>query len=112
MLVHGNPTWGYLYRNFIEPLKNAGYRVIVPDHLGFGRSEKPDNAKLYTITRHAQRFEDFIESLNLNNAVVVSHDWGGPISLLWAVKHSEKVAAMFFLNTGAYILKRKKEFDT
>ena len=49
VMVHGNPTWGYLYRNFIPPLVDAGYRCIVPDHLGFGRSDKPDDAGLYQV---------------------------------------------------------------
>ncbi|WP_158078238.1 alpha/beta fold hydrolase [Haemophilus paracuniculus] len=109
ILVHGNPTWGYLYRHFIQPLTKAGYRVIVPDHLGFGRSEKPDQTNLYAVPRHAERFEALIESLNLQNAVLVAHDWGGPISLWWAVRHSHKVAGMFLLNTGAYVVRQKEK---
>ena len=99
VLVHGNPTWGYLYRNFIPPLVAAGNRVIVPDHLGFGRSEKPGEAELFRVRRHAERFDALLESLDLNGVVLVPHDWGGPISLWWATHHPGRVAGLFILNT-------------
>ncbi len=102
VMAHGNPTWGYLYRNFIGPVTEAGYRAIVPDHLGFGRSDKPDQAELYTIQRHADRFEALLESLDLQDATVVSQDWGGPISLNWASKHPDRVRSLFILNTFAH----------
>ena len=107
VLVHGNPTWGYLYRNFIPPLVKAGYRVIVPDHLGFGRSDKPDMPELYRIPRHAERFEALLESLDLHDATVVPQDWGGPIGLAWAGQHPERVGGLFILNTFAH----KPTFD-
>lgn len=78
VVVHGNPTWGYLYRNFIPALVAAGRRVIVPDHLGFGRSDKPGVADLYRVPRHAARLERVLESLDLREATVVPQDWGGP----------------------------------
>lgn len=102
IMVHGNPTWGYLYRNFVTPLAEAGYRVIVPDHLGFGRSEKPDRADLYTIRHHCDRLDALLESLDLREATVVCQDWGGPISLWWATKHEERVRSLFVLNTFAH----------
>ncbi len=104
VLVHGNPTWGYLYRNFIPPLVKAGYRVIVPDHLGFGRSDKPDVPELYRIPRHAERLEPLLESLDLHDATVVPQDWGGPIGLAWAGRHPNRVARLFILNTFAHRL--------
>jgi pimeloyl-ACP methyl ester carboxylesterase len=55
VLVHGNPSWGFVYRNFVGPLAAVGYRVIVPDHLGFGRSDKPHDASLCTVSRHVER---------------------------------------------------------
>ena len=64
VLLHGNPTWGYLYRNFIDPLVAAGHRAIVPDYLGFGRSDKPDEPGLYRIPRHADRLDALLESLD------------------------------------------------
>lgn len=99
VLVHGNPTWGYLWRNFIPPLVRAGFRVIVPDHLGFGRSDKPDDSAVYRIPRHVARFDQFIESLDLRDATVVAQDWGGPIGLAWAARHPERIHALAILNT-------------
>lgn len=99
VLVHGNPTWGYLYRHFIPPLVRAGFRAIVPDHLGFGRSDKPDDPELYRIPRHVARLEALLESLDLREATVVPHDWGGPIGLAWAGKHPERIRNLVILNT-------------
>lgn len=101
-MVHGNPTWGYLYRNFIPPLVAAGFRAIVPDHLGFGQSDKPDDPELYRILRHAARLEVLLESLDLHDATVVPHDWGGPISLAWAARHPKRVRSLAILNTMAH----------
>lgn len=102
VLLHGNPTWAYLYRNFIPPLVEAGYRAIVPDHLGFGRSDKPDRSELYRIHRHIDRLDLLLESLDLSGVTVVPQDWGGPIGLGWAVRHPERIAALFILNTYAH----------
>jgi pimeloyl-ACP methyl ester carboxylesterase len=102
VMLHGNPTWGYLYRNFIPPLVEAGHRAIVPDHLGFGRSDKPDRPELYTIRRHAERMEALLESLDLRDATVVPQDWGGPIGLYWASRHPERCRGLFILNTYAH----------
>src|SRR5258708_3891222 len=99
VLVHGNPTWGFLYRDFIGPLTEAGPRAIVPDHLGFGRSDKPADPELYRIPRHIARLDALLESLDLRDAVVVVQDWGGPIGLSWAVAHPERVSGLFILNT-------------
>ena len=104
VLLHGNPTWGYLYRRFIPPLVEAGHRVIVPDLLGFGRSEKPGDRDLYHVRRHAERLEALLESLDLHRAVLVPHDWGGAIGLWWATRHPERVAGLFILNTVAHDL--------
>jgi pimeloyl-ACP methyl ester carboxylesterase len=101
VMVHGNPTWGYLYRNFIPPLVEAGYRVIVLDLLGAGRSDKPDRAEVYTIRRHAERTEQLLESLDLRDATLVPHDWGMN-SLYWAIHHPERLRGLFILNTIAH----------
>lgn len=107
IMVHGNPTWGYLWRRFIPPLVEAGFRAIVPDHLGFGRSDKPDNPELYRIPRHAARLESLLESLDLKQATVVPQDWGGPIGLAWAARHPERVSSLAILNTFAHRPPRK-----
>jgi pimeloyl-ACP methyl ester carboxylesterase len=102
VMVHGNPTWGYLYRNFIPPLVDAGYRCIVPDHLGFGRSDKPDIAELYQVPRHAQRLDALLESLDLHDATLVSQDWGGALGFYWATRHPDRIAALCILNTSTH----------
>jgi len=107
IMVHGNPTWGYLWRHFIPPLVEAGFRTIVPDHLGFGRSDKPDNPELYRIPRHAARLESLLESLDLMHATIVPQDWGGPIGLAWAARHPERVSSLAILNTFAHRPPRK-----
>ncbi|HEV8647897.1 MAG TPA: alpha/beta fold hydrolase [Actinomycetes bacterium] len=106
VLVHGNPSWGYLYRNFIGPLVEAGYRVIVPDLLGAGRSDKPDRPEVYKIRRHAERTEQLLESLDLRDATLVPHDWGMN-SLYWAIHHPERLRGLFILNTIAH--RRREE---
>lgn len=102
VMVHGNPTWAYLYRNFIPALVAGGHRAIAIDHLGFGRSDKPDRPELYRIERHCRRMEALLESLELSDATVVPQDWGGPIGLYWASRHPDRVARLFILNTFAH----------
>jgi pimeloyl-ACP methyl ester carboxylesterase len=101
VLMHGNPAWGYLYRNFIPPLARAGHRVIVPDLLGAGRSDKPDDPEVYRVRRHAERTEQLLESLDLRGATLVPHDWGMH-SLYWAIRHPERLRGLFILNTIAH----------
>ena len=102
VMVHGNPTWGYLYRRFIEAVTAAGYRAIVMDHLGFGRSDKPDRPELYQIPRHGDRCEALLESLDLTDATILVQDWGGPIGLTWAARHPERLRSLAVLNTFAH----------
>ncbi|MEO0421167.1 MAG: alpha/beta fold hydrolase [Pseudomonadota bacterium] len=99
ILVHGNPTWSYLYRRFINALVAQGHRAIAFDHLGFGRSEKPDHPSLYEIPAHGARAEALLEALDLQDATLVVQDWGGPIGLTWAARHPERVRSLAILNT-------------
>ncbi|MDQ3241932.1 MAG: alpha/beta fold hydrolase [Actinomycetota bacterium] len=101
VLLHGNPTWGYLYRRVIPPLVAGGRRAIAVDQLGFGCSDKPNRAELYRVPAHAARLEELLESLELQSATLVVHDWSGPIGLRWAVRHPERVARLLILNTFA-----------
>lgn len=101
VLAHGNPTWGFLYRNFVGPLTQAGYRVIVPDFLGFGRSDKPKDRAAYDAAAHVQRLIALLDSLDLHHATVVPQDWGG-LALAWAVARPERVDRLFVLNTTAH----------
>lgn len=99
IMVHGNPTWSYLYRRFIKAVTGWGFRAIAMDHLGFGRSDKPARTSAYSIPAHADRCEALLESLDLRNAVIVVQDWGGPIGLTWAARHPDRVYGLFILNT-------------
>ncbi|WUH91495.1 alpha/beta fold hydrolase [Streptomyces sp. NBC_00433] len=101
VLIHGNPTWGFLYRNFIDPLVHAGYRVVVPDFLGFGRSDKPKDRIAYHAAAHTRRLADLLDSLDLDHTTVVPQDWGG-LGLAWAVARPERVDRLFILNTTAH----------
>jgi haloalkane dehalogenase len=95
--LHGQPTWGYLYRNFIPPL-SQGYRVIVPDHMGYGKSETPQD-KFYTFQQHVENLAALIEHLNLEEITIACQDWGGPIAAAYTIRHPEKVKRLFLMNT-------------
>lgn len=97
--LHGNPSWGYLYRAFVAPLVAAGHRVIVVDHLGFGRSDKPAGRAAYTVERHVARFTQLMHALELEAITLLLHDWGGPIGLAWATTHPGKTARLVLFNT-------------
>lgn len=95
--LHGEPTWGYIYRNFIPPLADD-YRVLVPDHMGFGKSETPQD-RTYTLQTHVENLEKFIDDLNLTDITFVGQDWGGPITGAYSIRHPEKVRRVFLMNT-------------
>jgi haloalkane dehalogenase len=100
---HGEPTWAYLYRRIARPLAHAGLRVVCPDLPGFGRSDKPTDPRWYTYDRHVDVVSALLAVLDLKDAVVVVHDWGGPIGLRWAVENTDRVSALVILNTGLYV---------
>jgi haloalkane dehalogenase len=95
--LHGEPTWGYLYRKFIPPLSKT-HRVIVPDHMGFGKSETPQDRE-YTLRTHVENLTALIEELNLRDITFVVQDWGGPISSAFTVRHPERVKRLCLMNT-------------
>ena len=99
---HGEPTWGYLYRKLIPPLRDAGHRVICPDYAGFGRSDKPTDRGWYTVEGHLALVSELLEGLDLSDATVVVHDWGGAIGLRWVVENADRVGALVILNTGLF----------
>ncbi|HTO96168.1 MAG TPA: alpha/beta fold hydrolase [Myxococcales bacterium] len=102
VLLHGNPTWGYLYREFIRRL-SPRYRVIVPDHVGFGRSDKPRDPLCYTLERHIDDLGRVLRELSPTRVVPVMQDWGGPIGMGWATRQPDKVAGVVVLNTWAFV---------
>ncbi len=99
VMLHGNPTWGYLYRNFIGTLVEAGYRAVAHDELGFGRSDKPERVAEYSLARHVAHFGALMDELELDGITLVVQDWGGPIGLAWAVEHPDRVKRLVLLNT-------------
>jgi haloalkane dehalogenase len=99
---HGEPTWAYLYRKMIGPLVAAGHRVIAPDYVGFGRSDKPTERDWYSYDRHVDYVGRLLAQLDFDDATVVVHDWGGPIGLRWAVENEERVSRLVVLNTGLF----------
>ena len=98
LLLHGEPTWGYLYRNIIPPLTRLG-RVIVPDHMGFGKSETPQDRE-YSIQDHVENLERLVDHLGLDAITIVGQDWGGPIGSALAMRRPERVARFCYMNTG------------
>ncbi len=102
VFVHGEPTWSFLWRKVIPPVLEAGFRCIAPDHAGFGRSDKPTDLGWYSYDRHAELFGELIERLDLRDATVVVHDWGGPIGLRAAVEQPERIARMVIMDTGLF----------
>ncbi len=99
LLLHGMPTWAYLYRDMIPKLVAAGYRCIAPDHMGFGRSDKPTDIHWYTIARHTEILTSLITALDLNEITLVCQDWGGPTGLAQAVTMPERFARLIIMNT-------------
>ena len=99
LLLHGMPTWAYLYRHVIPVLLDAGYRCIAPDHLGFGRSDKPVDENFYTIARHTEVLTSLITTLDLSDITLVCQDWGGPIGLAQAVYMPERFSRLTIMNT-------------
>ncbi len=99
LLLHGEPTWAFLYRKMIPPLARVA-RVVAPDFFGFGRSDKPTRIEDYSYDFHYASIEALAEELDLREATLVVQDWGGPIGLRLAVEQPERVARLVLLNTG------------
>jgi haloalkane dehalogenase len=100
LLMHGEPSWAYLYRNIIPGLVARGYRVIAPDLVGFGRSDKPGNRSDYTFERHVGWMSDWLRALDLNGTVLFCQDWGGLIGLRLVAAFPERFSAVAVANTG------------
>ena len=99
LLLHGEPSWAFLYRKMIPPLARVA-RVVAPDYYGFGRSDKPTQIEDYSYDFHYASIERLAAELDLREATVVVQDWGGPIGLRLAVEQPERVARLVILNTG------------
>jgi len=108
LMLHGNPTWSFLYRKMIMNMKE-NYRCIAPDYPGFGLSNAPTGYD-FLPNSHARVIFEFVEKLKLNNFILVMQDWGGPIGLLLAEKFPERVRGMVIGNTWAWPLKGNLRF--
>ena len=99
LLLHGEPTWSYLYRTVIAELVPTA-RCVAPDYFGFGRSDKPTDPTWYSYDRHTESVARLAEALDLRGATLVVQDWGGPIGFRFAVENPGRVARLVVLNTG------------
>jgi len=100
LCLHGQPTWSYLYRKMIPVFTAAGFRVIAPDLVGFGRSDKPSETADYTYARHVQWMSDWLTGLDLDRINLFCQDWGGLIGLRLVAKHPERFARVVAANTA------------
>ena len=104
LMIHGEPSWCYLYRRMVPIITAAGFRAVAPDLVGFGRSDKPTKRTDYTYQRHVDWMTSFLEQVDLRNITLVCQDWGGLIGLRLAAEHPDRfariVAANTFLPTG------------
>ena len=104
LMLHGNPTWSFYYRNLIKGLRSQ-YRCIVPDHIGCGLSDKPQDYD-YTLSRHIDNLTALVDHLALDNITLVVHDWGGAIGMGLAVLQPEKIKRFVIFNTAAFLSNR------
>ena len=102
LLLHGNPTWSFLYRKFIPRIVAAGYRAIAPDHIGFGLSDRPAREHDFSLENHIANLAEFIRGLGLTRLTVVCQDWGGPTGLACAVLNPAAFKALVVMNTWAW----------
>ena|SRR5579859_6761446 len=100
LLMHGEPSWSYLYRKMIPIITAAGHRAIAPDLVGFGRSDKPAHRQDYTYQRHVDWMRGLLEQLDLQDITLVCQDWGGLIGLRLAAEHEQRFARIVAANTG------------
>lgn len=102
LLLSGNPTWGFLYRDFIQPLTSAGYRAIAPDWIGAGYSDHPRLDSALTLAHHIADLVSLLDQLDVRDYVIVGHDWGGPQGVGAALQRVERLSALVLMNTWLF----------
>jgi len=102
VMWHGEPTWGFLWRHVLPPVRDAGHRVVLPHLPELGRSDQPMDPGWYSYDRHVAVAATLLEDLDLRDATFVVHDWGGPIGLRLAVEHPDRVARIVAMDTGVF----------
>ncbi len=100
VMVHGNPTWSFFFRNLVKKLA-VNHQVVVPDHMGCGLSDKPQQY-LYRLETHIENLENLVTSLKLENITLIVHDWGGSIGMGFAMRHSELIKRIVIMNSAAF----------
>jgi haloalkane dehalogenase len=100
--MHGEPTWSHLWRDVIAPVRDAGFRCIAPDLVGFGRSDKPTDLAWYSYDQHVAAMASLLTALDLRDATIVVHDWGGPIGLRLAVERPDAFTRLVITDTGLF----------
>lgn len=105
LMIHGNPTWSFYYRNLVKDLSSDGFRCIAPDHIGCGFSSKPQNYP-YTLAQHISNLETLVDHLDLSDITLVLHDWGGAIGMGLATRRPKRIKRIIVLNTAAFRSRR------
>ena len=100
LCLHGEPTWSYLYRRMIPPFLAAGYRVVAPDFMGFGRSDKPEEESFYAFAMHRSFLLDLVEQLDLRRITLAVQDWGGLLGLTLPMEAAERYDRLLIMNTA------------
>ena len=101
LMLHWKPPWSFYYRNLILGLKDS-YRCVVPDHMGMGKSDKPQDYP-YTLSQHIDNLEQLVNHLGLDDITLVVHDWGGAIGMGFAVRHPKLIRRLVIFNTAAFL---------
>lgn len=111
VMVHGNPTWSFHYRGLVEAL-SPNFRTIVPDHIGCGLSDKPDDSRYaYTLASRVDDLEALLDDLRIQRDInLVLHDWGGMIGMTYAARHPERISRIVAMNTAAFHMPASKSF--
>lgn len=109
VMVHGNPGWSFEFRKIISEMSKTN-RCIAPDHIGFGLSDKPNDFD-YLPSSQATNFEQFMDSLNLNDITMIVNDWGGPIGLSYAIKHPGKIKKLIIFNSWLWSVENEPHFQ-
>ena len=102
VFFHGEPTWSFLWRKVIPPVRDAGFRCLAPDLPGFGRSDKPEDFGWYSYDRHSEAMSAFVEDLDLRGATAVVHDWGGPIGMRMFAEHADRFDRLVVMDSGFF----------
>src|SRR3712207_3023883 len=100
LLVHGNPTWSFLYRKVMAGLAGGPYRVVAPDLIGLGLSDKPRELSAHTLRRHGESLLELVQGLELKDVVLVVQDWGGPMGAWMAARAGGRVTGLVVMNTA------------